>query len=328
MSRVSYQLHQVQVDYRRRTVLEIDSLSIGSGAVTAIVGPNGSGKSTLLHLLAFLQNPNRGRVELHGDGIAGTNRSPDDLRKHVTLVAQAPYLLRRSVHANLAYGLKRHGLPLTAIEPALRRVGLADFAKRNAVKLSGGEVQRVALARAIALDTPALLLDEPTANIDAASKTMIEKLVGESISEGKTIVLTTHDLDQAHRLGDVTIALDRGRITHAPRRTVLDGAIRRRGSGVVLDVGPFEIELGDRTSSRIEISADDILVSRNRLESSARNTLRGNIERVERETGTVVLFVDCGEIIAARITEQSFREMALRVGECVYLTFKVTSLRR
>ena len=325
----SYQLREVTVAYDERRAIDIDTLDIAGGEITVIVGTNGSGKSTLLHVLAFLTEPSHGTVRLNITDTStdkATYNTLEAQRRYTTLVTQEPFLFHRTVHGNLHYGVKRHGRGAEAIETALNRVGLEGFANRNAAKLSGGEQQRVAIARAIAIDTPVILFDEPTANVDQQSRPMIEGLMRELANEGKLVVTTTHDIDQAHRIGDEIIALEQGKLVRPPRRNVLSGSIRRSDDRVVLDTGSFEIEVSDSASSTIEISADDILVSRERLKSSARNSLRGTIERIVHEEKTVVLFVDCGETVTARITERSYTEMTLHPGESVYLTFKATSL--
>jgi tungstate transport system ATP-binding protein len=195
-----YQLSQIQHRYASRTILDLPALDIARGEVLAIVGPSGSGKTTLLRLLQFLETPTRGAITF--DGVPLDDQLDLDVRRHVATVFQSPALLDRSVYDNVAFGLQLRGVRAAhaAIMTALDRVGLQDLARARARTLSGGEAQRVALARALVLQPEALLLDEPTANLDPYNVGVIEDLVR---AHGvMTIVLVTHNVFQAKRLAD------------------------------------------------------------------------------------------------------------------------------
>jgi tungstate transport system ATP-binding protein len=175
------------------------------------MGPNGAGKSLLLRLLHGLLRPSAGQVRWNG-------RPPDRaVRRRQAMVFQKPVLLRRSAAANVAYALRVHG-GLSGTErrqrvaQVLDQAGLGALAKRSARVLSGGEQQRLALARAWATRPEVLLLDEPTANLDPAGAHAVERLIAEIRARGTKIVLTTHDLGQARRLGDEVLFLHRGRL--------------------------------------------------------------------------------------------------------------------
>jgi tungstate transport system ATP-binding protein len=195
-----YQLRAVQHRYGERTVLDLPALDIRRGEILAIVGPSGSGKSTLLRLLQFLETPTSGSITF--DGIALDGAVPLDIRRRVVTVFQHPALLDRSVVDNVGYGLRLRRVPHTPeiILTALERVGLRDYARVRAKTLSGGEAQRVALARALVLNPSALLLDEPTANLDPYNVGLIEEIIR---GRGScTVVLVTHNTFQAKRLAD------------------------------------------------------------------------------------------------------------------------------
>ena len=193
-----YSLRNVTHSYGTHSALSIEELDIRRGSVVELRGPNGSGKSTLLKILAFLE-PFAG--ELLFDGSAARGREKE-LRREATLLLQEPYLLRRSVYENVAYGLKLRKLPRGEIDErvadSLGRVGLEpySFARRPWFRLSGGEAQRVALAARFALRPRVLLLDEPTAGVDEASAALIRDAVcGSARDTGTTIVIATHDTD-------------------------------------------------------------------------------------------------------------------------------------
>jgi tungstate transport system ATP-binding protein len=210
-----YHLRNVTKQYGDRSVLAVDDLVIQQGEVLALVGPSGVGKSTLLRLLNFLEPPTSGVIHFCGGDIGVGRDAPLELRRRVTTVFQRPVLLRHSVEVNVGYGLRLRGQRNNkdAVHAALQEVGLAHLARQPARTLSGGEAQRVALARAMILQPVALLLDEPTANLDPYNVGLIEQIVGRLNREhGTTIVLVTHNVFQAQRLAQrVALMLD-GRI--------------------------------------------------------------------------------------------------------------------
>ena len=190
MSANLYEARNIVQRYNGREALSVQYLSIEEGEAVFLTGPNGCGKSTLLRLLAFLERPAAGELRYAG-GAEG--------RKEATLLLQDPYLLHMSVFNNVVLGLKlRHqGADLRqTFECCMQAAGFDDpwnFADRGPRELSGGERQRVALASRLALRPKVLLLDEPTANVDAASARAIALAVRNSTAEGMTVVCATHD---------------------------------------------------------------------------------------------------------------------------------------
>jgi tungstate transport system ATP-binding protein len=210
-----YALKGVTKRYGERQVLQVDDLTITRGEVLALVGPSGAGKSTLLRLLNFLEPPTNGRIQFQGETFGAGDPMPIHLRRRVTTVFQRPYLLNRSVIANVQYGLRLRGQRngTETVGGALAQVGLRDMARQPARTLSGGEAQRVALARALVLDPEVLLLDEPTANLDPYNVALIEEIVTNLNREkGMTLVLVTHNVFQARRLASRVALLLDGRI--------------------------------------------------------------------------------------------------------------------
>ncbi len=210
-----FSVRDVVKRYDGRTVLDIDQLDISKGEVLAVVGPSGVGKSTLLRLLNFLEPPSSGAIRFQDAVFNGENEAPLEIRRRVTTVFQQPLLLRRTVEANVAYGLRLRGIRKGTgqVQQALKEVGLSDLAKQDARTLSGGEAQRVALARAMILRPDALLLDEPTANLDPYNVGLIEEIVSRLNHEyGTTIVLVTHNIFQAKRISTQAAFLLDGKI--------------------------------------------------------------------------------------------------------------------
>lgn len=215
MSDALYSLAGVTVRYGPRTVLAVDRLEIRRGEALAVVGPSGAGKSTLLRLLNFLEPATTGEICFDGRPIAGGEDAPLAVLRRITTVFQRPVLLKRTVAANVAFGLQLRGQnrSTAAVNAILDEVGLTHLAGETARKLSGGEAQRVALARALVLRPDVLLLDEPTANLDPANVALIERIVTRlNREQGTTVVFVTHNTFQARRMGQRVALLLDGRL--------------------------------------------------------------------------------------------------------------------
>jgi putative ABC transport system ATP-binding protein len=210
---VLFELSEVSLTRGDRRVLDSLSAAIPAGA-TAIVGPSGAGKSTLLRLLNRLADPDAGTITYRGEPLA--KYEPLALRREVSLVPQLPALLEGTVESNLAYAAGLAGKDLAA-EGCLRLAGLdPDFAGRDVAKLSVGEQQRAMLARALAQEPAVLLLDEPTSALDHTTRDAIEATLAELRRELEiSIVLVSHDPEQARRLGDWVVRLEQGRAIEA-----------------------------------------------------------------------------------------------------------------
>ena len=216
-----------------RPVLTIDHLAIADRETLALVGPNGAGKSTLLLALASLVRLARGQVWFRGSPVG----SGDELayRRHIGLVLPDPLLLNTSVFANVAAGLRFRGVSSAdsgaRVMDWLGRLGVGHLSRRPAREISSGEAQRVSLARALVLEPDLLLLDEPFASVDAATRATLlddfERLLRET---HVACVIVTHDLDEAVRLGDRMAVVVEGQLRQcdAPERVLsapLDGEV-------------------------------------------------------------------------------------------------------
>jgi putative ABC transport system ATP-binding protein len=203
-------LERVRLSRDGKQVLRGVTAEIGVGA-SAVAGPSGCGKSTLLRVLNRLADPDEGIVSYRGRPLA--EYPVLALRREVSLVPQLPALLEGTVEHNIAYAA---GLAGQEPEPArtLDLVGLdASFAPRDASRLSVGEQQRVMLARALAQRPSVLLLDEPTSALDEAARDSVEATLWELRRRlDISLVLVTHDLDQAGRMADTVLQLDHGQV--------------------------------------------------------------------------------------------------------------------
>ena len=192
-----------------RAIIDRVSLEIEPGPSTIILGANGAGKSVLMRLMHGLLAPTSGRVEWASPERPGAPRKQ-------AMVFQRPVMLRRSAHANVAYALKIAGISEpqrgALVRESLESVGLKHIAHRPARVLSGGEQQRLALARAWALHPEVLFLDEPTASLDPHASREIEAVIRAFDAAGTKLVMATHNLGQARRLGDEILFIDQGRL--------------------------------------------------------------------------------------------------------------------
>ncbi len=203
------EVRRVSLDMGSRRLLDDLNFTVKSGSFTIILGPNGAGKSLTLRLCHGLLRPTVGEVLWRG--IAAR-----EVPKHQTMVFQRPMMLRRSVTANIEYGLRLQGMGRRQrrerIAEVLKLAGLEALAGRAARSLSIGEQQRVAIARAWALRPQVLFLDEPAANLDPSATRAIEGVLRAVHNSGTKIVMSTHDLPQAKRLADEILFLHRGRL--------------------------------------------------------------------------------------------------------------------
>ena len=334
------------------------SLEVPRGGYALIIGPTGSGKTTLLEAIAGHARLLAGRVFMHDDEVTGL---PPE-RRGVGFVYQQYHLFPHlSVRENIGYGIAtRRGAGNG--EPSSRRVDeLADMLAirplldRPVRGLSGGEQQRVALARALAPKPAILLLDEPFAAVDPATRQVLRRELRELHQrEGITTLQVTHDFDEALRLGDVVAVLSEGRIAQSgtPEQVfrypnsafvarfvgtgnVIAGLVERtdgravsgpfrgrfRGENLTLDVvaereGPIHAV----------IRPEDIVLSLTQHADSARNHMLGHITRLERLGPVTLVHLDVGRELIASVTTASVEEMGLAAGARVMLAFKATAI--
>jgi phosphate transport system ATP-binding protein len=213
------------VFYGTKAAVDRVTFDIASGLVTAIIGPSGCGKSTYLRAINRMNDlipgcSTSGTLSLGEQNLFAQNVDVVALRKMVGMVFQKPNPFPKSVFDNVAFGPRIHGLSdrrtlAEIVERSLRRAALFEEVKdrlnHSALGLSGGQQQRLCIARAIAIDPKILLMDEPASALDPRSTTRIEDLIGELRGE-YTIVIVTHNMQQAARVSDMTAFFYEGRL--------------------------------------------------------------------------------------------------------------------
>jgi phosphate transport system ATP-binding protein len=211
-----YTIENLELYYKDFKALKNINLNIAEKEITAFIGPSGCGKSTLLKTLNRMNDLVEGcrivgSVKLDGEDIYG-KIDVNDLRKRVGMVFQKPNPFPMSIYDNIAYGPRTHGIKSKAqldeiVEKSLRDVAIwdevKDRLKKSALGLSGGQQQRLCIARALAVEPEVILMDEPTSALDPISTSKIEDLVLQ-LKEKYTIVMVTHNMQQAARISDKT----------------------------------------------------------------------------------------------------------------------------
>jgi len=345
-------LRNVTKIYDEITALDNINLKIRNGEILALLGPSGSGKTTLLKILAFVERPTSGEIYFEDGRV--TDKDMFQMRMKSTMVFQKTAVFNTTVYNNVAYGLQIRKTPKSKIgeevREALRVVRLEGFEKRHAKGLSGGEQQRVAIARALVLKTKLLLMDEPTANLDPKNASIIEEIIATINSELRTtIVMATHNMFQAKKLPQRVALLTDGRMSEVGTTEDIFGSLSKtlasfavlentfegtakptENHTTLVDIGNgVQIEAADKTSGKVSVfvSPRDIILSRRRFASSARNVLKGKIAEISDTDSVVRLKVDVGKNFVVQITKRSFDEMKINLGTEVFLAFKASSVQ-
>ncbi|MDH5662363.1 MAG: ABC transporter ATP-binding protein [Elusimicrobiota bacterium] len=349
-----------------KEVLRNIDIKIGESRINCLIGPNGAGKTTLFKILTLLDKASSGKV--YFDGSPSSSLSPEEklkFRRKIGLVMQNPFMFNTSVWENVAYGLKLRGDGDVAekVAEGLKIVELLRIKDQSALTLSSGEAQRVALARSMVLEPEILFLDEPMANLDPLSAKIIDDLILKMQSKyNVTVVMATHNLLQARRFGERVFVLRQGEIIqkgtaeevfHYPNSSFAAEFVEVgnlfRGKVIVeqdaqkLDLGKIKIEIVphpefEKTGVSVfaTLRPEDILLSREPLHSSARNSFLGEIIDMQDKGGIIWVTLEpvpglpgartesVSTPFVAVITRRSKEEMGLEVGMRVYFTFKAS----
>ncbi len=236
------------------------SISLEEGKKIALVGPNGAGKSTLMLMFNGILRPSAGEVLFHGQTLRYDSASLREVRRKVGMVFQNSddQIFAPSVYQDVAFGPVNLGFPEDKVKKyadyALQYVGLSGYDRRPPHHLSGGEKKRVAIAGILAMEPEVLILDEPTSNLDPASSEEIMDMLDELNCGGKTVIISTHDVDLAYRWADEIILME-------------NGGVLRRGIGPEV-FGDEELIKRSRLKLPIVVDLYKELVSRDLLNDS------------------------------------------------------------
>lgn len=202
-------------NYNGDEILKDCSFSFSENGVYVLTGPNGSGKSTFLRICAMIESPDSGEITYMSDSRTLSNDLA--LKRRITLVLPKVGLFNTSVFKNASYGLALRGIrgpeANRRVDKILDFVGLSHKKNQNALTVSSGEAQRLGIARALVIEPEIIFLDEPTASVDQKNTAIIEDIINTMKQEGKvTVIMTTHDKDQAERLADRLLLMKDGAI--------------------------------------------------------------------------------------------------------------------
>ncbi len=329
--------------------LDVD-ISARPGRITAVLGPNGSGKTTLLHAVAGLHPLDDGRITLDGrvlDDPAADVLVPVEDRR-IALVFQDFLLFPHlTVRENVEFGPRSRHLPDASARAAewLRRLDVLEFADRRPGALSGGQAQRVALARALATDPAMLLLDEPMAALDAATRVEVRRELRRHLKDfaGPTLIVT-HDPLDALVLADDVVVLESGRVTQSG---TTDQVARRpatsyvatlmganllhavAGNGIATCADDTVIAIPDHALAGevvVVLRPEAIALHRTRPEGSARNVWPVTVVDVETHLDRSLVQVAGPPDLAIAVTSASAAELALAPGVSLWASVKALDL--
>lgn len=271
--------------------LVIDCLDLEKGKIHSLVGPNGAGKSMLLLVLALMLKPDKGTIIFEGKNPWQDKMTFFEARRRTTMVSHQPYLFKGSVVDNLILPLKLRNIPENEwperLDSALSLAELQSMTNKSVLSLSAGEIQRVAIARALVVKPDVLLLDEPTANIDAGLALRIEAgLQTVNRTAGTTIVFSTHNFAQASRLSDEIFYLSEGRKVNFSHENCFRGEARSDSHSSWLEPFPsLKIVLPEKNNGYVTCFINpeeiEIITEDDPLSFSELNVFSGRVTRLE-----------------------------------------------
>ncbi len=331
------------------------SLKVEKGDYLTLLGLSGAGKTVLLEILAGLITPDEGTIFLDGENISGMSIQKRPLGLVYQDMALFPHM---KVHKNIAYGL--HGKGLSGSQIRNRVTQLAEQARvthlldRHPGTLSGGEAQRVALARTLASEPSVLLLDEPLASLDVTLRHELRDLLKEINQSGKTIIHVTHDYMEAATLSKTIAVIENGTLLQwgkpeeVFRNPVSEFVARFSGiknifqcrfnpdeqqNGLFRGKTPHGllmkvIEPPAQNITHLMIPGEDIIVSEQKLETSATNQYQGFIKEIITLNHGVELIISTGENFSVIVSKKSVHSLDLSRGKKVWISFKASAVRQ
>lgn len=341
----------VYLDLSRSFSMCVDNLAVNQGEILAIIGPNGAGKTTLLNSLALFVQPNRGSIEVFGENIL-VRKDVLSYRRRLAFIFSDPYLMNDTVVNNVSLPLKlRRQKDPGQVQEMLELFSISHLAGQNALTLSQGQKHRVSLARAFVSQPALLLMDEPFLSLESAYK---DELIGELRQfirkRNITALFVTQQQDEALRLADRIAVMKEGRMLEVgtPQQiftkpsskevadfvgieTVTAGMIVEKEdnlcqvqAGEVRIKAVAEFEIGDKVL--VLIRPQDVILTKFRERSSARNILSALITAIEPWGLEYKVTLDCGFSLIAFITWQAKEDLALTIGQKIFAFFKATAI--
>ncbi|MDO9523541.1 MAG: ABC transporter ATP-binding protein [Methanocorpusculum sp.] len=337
----------------RDFTMDVD-LTVQSGETLALIGENGSGKSTTLKILSGLMKPESGKITLNNQVLydSRTRRHIDPEMRNISYMFQNYALFpHMTVRENIAYGLTVRKRPIEEIrartDELIVRMGLDQIADEPVTRLSGGQRQRTALARSLAPRPALLLLDEPLAALDVKTQENMRRELASVIrAENIPCILVTHSIIDALSIADCVSVIKRGTIvaTGTPEDIIHDptygfsvsenpnlyrGDIHSGKTGkVCVKIGEIYVRAVTTLSGvvNVEIRPEELIISREKLASSAINSFQGKITEIRQSGLETLVYVDIGIPLAAALTPQSIERLSLKKGDPVVVTFKATAV--
>ncbi|MDD3977389.1 MAG: ABC transporter ATP-binding protein [Methanomicrobium sp.] len=335
------------------------NINVAKGRTLVLIGENGAGKSTFLNILSGLIAPDTGEITLN-DRIIFSSESKisvsSEERNTGHLFQSYALFPHMSVYENIAFGLTCKKIPKEKINELvseqMEAMHISDFADVNVKNLSGGQKQRVALARALVLKPDILLLDEPLAAVDVRMQSEMRRELRQRIKAAKIpCVIVTHTLTDALELGDDVAIIERGRIIQSGKpedvfKKPKSGFVARftgmenifRGiaeNNNIHKAAETEIRIGEvilhtiteeKGEVIVGIRAEEIILSKEPLDSTARNMLKGKVSEINWNGALSRVIVDTGIPITVAVTQNSMERLNLQTGQEIYVIFKAPAV--
>ena len=325
--------------------IEIPYLRIEDGDYLSVIGMSGTGKTVFLETLAGFHRPKRGEIILNGKRI-------DVLppKERGLAIVYQDYLLfpHMTVRENIEYGLRMRKLKdVSTIDIMVKELEIDNILNRYPKTLSGGEKQKVSLARALVINPKLLLLDEPFASLDVQTREKARLLIRRIMKKHRiTTIHVTHDLQNVFTLANKVLVMNNGKIEQfgsvndivsRPANeyvanffsfNIFKCTAKDAGSYTKLKCGDVELVTADKAHGEVltTIKPEDIIISREKVKSSARNVVEGEVINVERRGRLVWLTVDMGMLLLVVLTPNSIEMLGIKRGSRVYCIFKASAL--
>ena len=349
---IKIEMQNVCLGYSRKEVLRDVTFQVLPGEIVGLIGPNGSGKSTIIRGLTRIISLYQGRILLDGKDVVSIPRH--ELARMLGVVPQIPILpsaftafeivlMGRNPHLGLfQYESQRE---MDIAWHAMERTMTRHLAKRRVGELSGGEIQCLLIARVLAQETKAVLLDEPTANLDPKNAGVVEKIIRKINNNNTTIIMSTHRFEEVISLADRIAVIHNGEILQVgtpdeifrkPKskqvaefvglENLFKGTCTVKEGISEIDISKIKIYAISKKEGKVKviIHPEDVLVSREKIVSSARNTLKGKIVEISDKGVLVKVMVDVGIPIITLVMRRSFDDLNLNINSVAYVSFKAS----